>query len=167
MALSFVFLKDCKPCELLRVKINDVAEFAILGAREGHAAQWLVVLKRNEPPFAINLVGESGRIDGDFDTYAALRYGKFEIFPEHTDRSEIGEGELFKKSGSLILSDDTKFLVVKGVSGGTVRYFDLAEGKLRGEPSGSRAAFKAWSLWYEGDRPAPTSTRLIDSGDRG
>jgi len=43
MALSFELLKNCKPCELLRVKIEDAAEFAILGANEGHGVQALVV----------------------------------------------------------------------------------------------------------------------------
>jgi hypothetical protein len=48
-----------------------------LGANEGQGLRALVVLKDNEPPFAINLL-QSGRIDGDFETYAALVYGKFE-----------------------------------------------------------------------------------------
>jgi hypothetical protein len=98
---------------------------------------------------------ESGHIDGDFDTYAALCYGKFEILPEHTERCEIGVGPLFTKAGSLILSDDSKSLVVQGKSGKSLRYFDLATGRLRGEPGGSRAAFKAWSLWHDGLGPAP------------
>jgi hypothetical protein len=160
MALSFEFLKDCKPCELLRVKVEDTGEFAILGAKEGHGLQVLVVLKENEPPFAINLL-ESGHIDGDFDTYAALRYGKCEIIPEHTERCEIGVGPLFTKTGSLVLSDDTKSLVVQAKGGKSVRYFDLATGQLRGEPGGSRAAFKAWSLWHDGLAQSAPSARLI------
>jgi hypothetical protein len=62
--------------------------------------QQCVVLKDNEPPFAINVL-ESGRIDGDFKTYAALVYGKCEILPDDTDRCEIGIGLLFTKVGSL------------------------------------------------------------------
>jgi hypothetical protein len=87
MALSFEFVNNCKPGDLLRVKIEDTAEFAILGANEGRGLRALVVLKDNEPPFAFNLL-ESGSIDGDFETYAALVYGKFEILPEDTDRCE-------------------------------------------------------------------------------
>jgi hypothetical protein len=94
MALSFEFVNNCKPGDLLRVKIEDTAEFSILGANEGHGLRALVVLKDNEPPFVINLL-ESGRIDGDFETYAALVYGKCEILPGHTDRCEIGIGPLF------------------------------------------------------------------------
>jgi hypothetical protein len=165
MALSFEFLKNCKPCELLRVKIEDAAEFAILGANEGHGLQALVVLKESEPPFAINLL-ETGHMDGDFDTYAALRYGKFEILPEHTERCEIGVGPLFTKAGSLVLSEDSKSLVVQSKGGRSVRYFDLATGKVRGEPGGSRAAFKAWSLWHDGLASLAPSARLIRySGD--
>jgi hypothetical protein len=160
MPLSFDFLKNCKPCELLRVKIEDDAEFAILGANEGRGFQALVVLKENEPPFALNLM-ESGHIDGDFDTYAALRYGKCEILPEHTERCEIGVGPLFTKAGSLVLSGDSKSLVVQSKGGGSVRYFDLATGKVRGEPGGSRAAFKAWSLWHDGLAPLAPYVRLI------
>jgi len=165
MALSFEFLKNCKPCELLRVKIEDVAEFAILGANEGHGFQALVVLKESEPPFAINLLG-SGHMDGDFDTYAALRYGKCEILPEHTERCEIGVGPLFTKAGSLVLSEDSKSLVVQSKVGRSVRHFDLTTGKLRGETGGSRAAFKAWSLWHDGLASLAPSARLIRySGD--
>jgi hypothetical protein len=149
MALSFEFLKNCKPWELPRVKIEDAAEFAILGANEGHGLQALVVLKESEPPLAINLL-ESGHMDGDFETYAALRYGKCKILPEHTERCEIGVGPLFTKAGSLVLSEDSKSLVVQSKGGRSVRYFDLGTGKVRGEPGGSRAAFKAWSLWRDG-----------------
>ena len=75
MVLPFEFVNNCKPGDLLRVKIEDAAEFAILGANEGRGLRVLVVLKDNEPPFAINLL-ESGRIDGDFETYAALVYDR-------------------------------------------------------------------------------------------
>jgi hypothetical protein len=160
MPLSFQFLKDCKPCELLRVKIGDSAEFAILGVNEGHSFQALVVLKEKEAPFAINLL-ESGHMDGDFETYAALRYGKVEILPDHTARCEIGVGPLFTKPGSLVLSDDSKSLVVQGKGGKSIRYFDLATGRLRGEPGGSRAAFMAWSLWHDGLGPSAPSVRLV------
>lgn len=62
MALSFEFVNNCKPGDLLRVKIEDTAEFAILGANEGHGLPALVALKDNEPPFAINLHQAEGAI---------------------------------------------------------------------------------------------------------
>jgi hypothetical protein len=158
MALSFEFVASCKPGDLLRVKIEDTAEFAILGANEGHGLRALVVLKDNEQPFAINLL-ESGRIDGDFESYAALVYGKGEILPDHTDRCEIGIGPLFKKVGSLVVADGSKSLVVAAKAG--LRYFDLTSWKLRGEPGGQRAAFKKWALWHEGLAQSAPSARLL------
>lgn len=160
MAVSFEFISKCKPGNLVRVKIKDTAEFAILGAHEGHGLRALVVIKDNKSPFAINLL-ESGRIDGDFETYAALVYGKCEILPDHADHCEIGVGPLFTKVGSLILADGSKFLVVAAKTGKTLRYFDLTSWTLRGEPGGQRAAFKTWSLWHEVlAQPAP-SARLL------
>jgi hypothetical protein len=161
MALSFEFVNKGKPGDLLRVKIEDAAEFAILGANEGHGLRSLVVLKDNEPPFAINLL-ESGRIDGDFETYAALVYGKCEILPDHSDRCEIGIGPLFTKPGALVLAEDgSRSLVVAAKTGKSLRYFDLTSGRLRGEPGGQRAAFKTWSLWHGGLAQSAQSARLL------
>jgi hypothetical protein len=161
MALPFAFVNDCKPGDLLRVKIEDAAEFAILGANQGHSLRALVVLKDNEQPFAINLL-ESGRIDGDFETYAALVYGKCEILPDHSDRCEIGTGPLFKKLGALVLAEDgSRSIVVAAKTGKNLRYFDLTSWKLLGEPGGQRAAFKTWSLWHDGLAPSVPSTRVL------
>jgi hypothetical protein len=161
MAPSFEFLNKCKPGDLLRVKIEDAAEFAILGASQGAGLHVLVVLKDNEPPFAINLL-ESGRIDGDFDTYAALVYGKWEILPEHSDRCEIGTGLLFTKVGALVFAEEgSRFLVVAAKTGKSVRYFDLTSWKLLGEPGGQMAAFKTWSLWHNGLAQSALSARLL------
>ena len=160
MALSFEFINKCKPGDLLRVKIEDAAEFAILGANEGQGLRALVVLKDNEPPFVINLL-ESGRIDGDFETYAGLVYGKCEILPDHTDRCEIGIGPLFTKVGSLVLTDNAKSLVVAAKTGKSLRYFDLTSCKLRGEPGGQKAAFKTWSLWHDDLAQLAPAARLL------
>lgn len=161
MSLSFDFVNNCKPGDLLRVKIEDAAEFAILGAKEGHGLRALVVLKDNEPPFAINLL-ESGRIDGDFETYASLVYGKCEILPDHFDRCEIGTGPLFTKVGALVLAGDgSRCLVVAAKTGKSLRYFDLTSWKLRGEPGEQRAAFKTWSLWHDGLAQSAPSARLL------
>ena len=162
MALSFEFLNNCKPGELLRVKIEDVAEFAILGANQGQGLRALVVLRDHAPPFAINLLLESDRLNGDFETYAALVYGKCEILPDHSHRCEIGTGPLFTKVGAIVLSENgSKSLVVAAKTGGSLRYFDLTDWRLRGEPGGQRAAFKTWSLWHDSLVQSTPSTRLL------
>jgi hypothetical protein len=160
MAISFRFLRDCKPGALLRVKIEDAAEFAIMGAQEGYALCALVVLKDNEPPFAVNLL-ESGSITGDFETYAALVYGKWQILPGHSDHCEIGTGPLLTKVGALVVTEDgSNSLVVTTKNGKHLRYFDLTSWKLRGEPGGQRAAFKTWALWH-GSLGESSSERLL------
>jgi hypothetical protein len=161
MALSFRFVRDCVPGDLLRVKIGDAAEFAIMGAPEGNALCALIVLKDNEPPFAINLL-ESGSIDGDFGTYAALVYGQWKLVTDHSDRCEIGTGPLFTKVGALVLSDDgSESLVVRAKSGGNSRHFDLNSWKLHGQRGGQRAAFKTWSLWHSSSTHPPLFERLL------
>jgi hypothetical protein len=160
MGLSFEFVNNCKPGDLLRVKIEDAAEFAIIGANEGRSFRALVVLKDNEPPFVINLL-ESGHIDGDFETYAALVYGKYEIRADHSERCEIGIGPLFTKVGALVITDDSRLLVVNVKGNKSLRYFDLTSSTLCGEPSGQRAALKTWSLWHDGLAQSVTTTRLL------
>ena len=157
--LSFQFVNNCKPGDLLRVKIEDAAEFAILGARESSSFQTLVVLKDNEPPFAINLL-ESGNIEDDFERYAALVYGKWEFLANHSDQCEIGTGPLFTKVGALVLSDDgSTSLVVRAKTGGSPRHFDLKSWKLHGQRGG--AAFKTWSLWHTSWTQPPSFERLL------
>jgi hypothetical protein len=161
MALPFEFLNNCKPGDLLRVKIGDVAEFAILGANQGQGLRALVVLKENVPPFAINLL-ESGRVDGDFESYAVLVYGKCEILPDHSDSCEIGTGPLFTRAGALVIADDgSRSLAVAAKTSSSLRYFDLTIWKLRGEPGGQRAAFKTWSLWHDSLAQSTPSKRLL------
>lgn len=161
MVPSFRFVRDCKPGELLRVKIEDAAEFAIMGAPQGQALCALIVLRDNEPPFAINLL-ESGSIDGDFGTYAALVCGKWEFLVNQSDRCEIGVGPLFTKVGALVLSEDgSTSLVVRARTGGSLRYFNLKTWKLDGERGGQRAAFKTWSLWHGSLTQPASSERLL------
>ena len=161
MTPSFVFVNRCSPGDLLRVKINDIAQFSLLGASQAESLRALVVLQDNVPPFVINLL-ESGRVDGDFETFAALVYGKCEILPDHFDRCEIGVGPLFSKAGALILADDgSKFLVVETKPRHSIRYFDLTKWELRGEPQGQRAAFKSWSLWHDDLASQTPSVRLL------
>ena len=113
----------------IRLFTNPVGMWFLLGA--GAAA------------FSIDLLESASCIDGDFETYAALVYGKCEILPDHTDRCEIGIGPLFTKASCGRLDS-----VVAAKTGKSLRYFDLTTWKLRGEPGGQRAAFRTWSLWH-------------------
>jgi hypothetical protein len=103
---------------------------------------------------------QSGHDTSEFETFAALEYGKCDILPDHSGYCEIGVGPLFTKVGAFIVADDgSKSLVVAWSK--TVRYFDFTSWELHGEPGGQRAAFKTWSLWHDGLAPSVPSVRLL------
>jgi hypothetical protein len=93
MALSFEFVSNCKPGDLLRVKIEDTAEFAILGASEGHGFRALVVFKeRGAAPTkrvgrlkfqTESLPGFAGHTFGGIDGGAAMKYGIYQRQSDH------------------------------------------------------------------------------------
>jgi hypothetical protein len=140
------FIKDCKAGDLLRVKINDAVEYAILGLGTQRNFQPLIVLPMYSPPSTINLL-EQGHIDGDFDAYAALQYGKWEITPDHRAPCQIGYGSLFNKPGVYVLVGFEPMLTVMSDQG--VRYFGLTDFKLHGTPGEQKAAFETWSIWHD------------------
>jgi hypothetical protein len=160
-SLSFEFVKNCKAGDLVRVKVGDAAEFAIVGANE-ERARYLIVLKQNgEPPTAIQFNGATPQ-RLNFETNAALVYGKFEIRPDHSDRCEITEGRLFAAAGAFICSQskndgtNTEKLVVRTEAGPEPQHFDLNNWSLHNGTGGHKAAFKTWSLWHMADPAMPT-----------
>jgi hypothetical protein len=148
---SFKYLSDCKPLELVRVKINAQALFAIVGAQSGRSYQPLIVLSTIETPWAINLMPQ-GSIDGDFDAYHVLAYGDYSVEPDHSWRCEIGEGQLFKSPGVVVLTEEEKLLTARVDA--RIGYLSLTTGKLQSEPDGGRAAFPKWYVHRPG-KPDP------------
>jgi len=148
MPHRFAFLKDCSPLDLVRVKLDDVSEMAIVGKQEGRQWQPLVVLPQETPPFIINLL-QGGFIDGDFDTYHVLNYGsEYEVRAIHDEACQVADGPLFKKAGSFVLAEAGEFIVVQG-SPTELRYFDIKTGTVHGERGGGRAAFAYWGVWLK------------------
>jgi hypothetical protein len=141
VAETFKYLSDCKPLELVRVKINAQALFAIVGAKGGQSYQPLVVLSATDAPWVINLLPQ-GRIDGDFDAFQVLAYGDYAIEPDHSQKCEVGEGGLFTAAGSVVVTEDDRWLTVRMES--HIGYLSLTTGALRSEPGGGRAAFAKW-----------------------
>jgi hypothetical protein len=150
MSPSLTFIRDCQVGDLLRVKLNDTVEYAILGLAAHRNLQPLIALTIDSPPFSINLL-EQGRIDGDFDTYAALRYGKWDITPHHQMPCQIGSGSLFNRPGVYVLVGTEPMLTVN--VGPTVQYFGLTDFKLYGARGGQKAAFEMWSMWHDALEP--------------
>jgi|SRR5712671_1465220 len=158
---EFGFLDKCEAGQLVRVKIGSIGEWAIVGARDRPIFP-LVVLTGADSPYCINLY-QNGHIDGDFDTYAVLKCGTdYEIVPDHAGPCEIGVGQMFKRAGSLVLADTDRYLVVGQRGQQPTRYFDIATGKLRGEPGGNTAWYAGWTLWSNLLRPIVDRSPLIE-----
>jgi hypothetical protein len=150
MTYQFKFLKDCAALELVRVKLNDEAPFAIVGAMEPNSRRGFVVLESAKPPRYINFMHE-GMIDGDFENYQMLSYGNaYEIIPDEGGECRIGIGPLFKKVGVLVLAKQDRLLAVTDHPS-QVRYFNFQTGLMQGEPGQTaRAAFAKWTICLEG-----------------
>jgi hypothetical protein len=157
---EFGFLNGCEARQLVRVKIEDRGEWAIVGARE-HSLFPLVVLTGANAPLCINL-NQGGHIDGDFDTYAVLKYGTdYEVEPDHAGPCEIGAARMLNKPGSLLLAGKDRYLLVRTGNKAVTRYFDVTTGKLHGEPGGNTAWFAGWALWTAWMTPVADRVPLI------
>ena len=113
-----------------------------------------MVLSTTDTPWVINLLPQ-GRIDGDFDAYQVLAYGEYAIEPDHSQECEIGEGALFTAAGSVLMTEDDRWLTVRIDS--RIGYLSLTTGTLRSEPGGGRAAFAKWYV-QRPDKPDPLLT---------
>jgi len=163
VAETFKCLSECKPLELVRVKINAQALFAIVGAKRGQSYQPLVVLSTMDTPWVINLMPE-GRIDGDFDAYQVLAYGDYAVEPDHSQKCEVGEGDLFRAAGIVLGTEDDRLLTAR--MEGRIGYLSLTTGVLQSEPGGGRAAFATWYVQRPG-KPDPLLTfGYIDDAER-
>jgi len=146
MSPELKFLAKCKPRELVRVKVEDAGQWALVGKPDRQ--YWpIILLSGCQSPLAINVL-EGGSVSGDFETYAVLSFGTTHTLrPNYTARCELGVGQLFKKPGAFILSETDEYLIVTEAN--RQRWFDLRTGAVRGEPGGKLAAFASWELRVE------------------
>jgi hypothetical protein len=158
---EFSFLDACEARQLVRVKIEERGEWAIVGARERSFFP-LVVLTGTNAPYCINL-HQGGHIDGDFDRYAVLRFGAdYEIEPDHAGPCEIGPAQSLNKPGSFLLAGKDRYLLARAGNREGMRYFDIATGKLHGEPGGDTAWFAGWALWAAWMTPTADRVPLLE-----
>lgn len=138
MVAEFRFLTDCKPLELIRVKLNNESAFALAGGMEPNSRRGFIILSGVKPPHYIHFMHQ-GSIDGDFENYKMLSYGKdnYEIRPDHSEECVIAVGPLFRKIGAFVLTDKDRFLVVRDHPQ-QERYFSLQIGLMQGEPGSVR-----------------------------
>jgi len=145
---TFEFIGSCKAGDLVRVKVGDTSEWAILGARQSGFAQPLMILNATTGPKTVNLFSE-GRIEGDFATIPALQYGsEFEIEPDHTGPIALLAGETLKIPGRILQSGSDLYLIGKREDGG-LDYVHLGNYTVHSEPGGQRALYSKWRLTHK------------------
>jgi hypothetical protein len=116
-----------------------------------------------DTPWVINLMPE-GRIDGDFDAYQVLAYGDYAVEPDHSQKCEVGEGDLFRTAGIVLVTEEDRLLTAR--MEGRIGYLSLMTGVLQSEPGGGRAAFANWYV-QRPSKPDPLLTfGYIDDAKR-
>jgi hypothetical protein len=149
-------LAKCGPRELIKVKVEDRTEWAIVGAKDpGYFP--IIVLTGQSAPFVINVLP----IRGDFETYPVAKYGtKYRLAHDPSGQSRIGNSP--GAAGSLVLAgEDDWYLIVNKFRESGVRWFHLASGKVLGEPGSHRMTFDNWHLCIDGLKAEPSETILI------
>lgn len=151
--LEFKFIQDCNPLDLIRVKLNDEAFFAIIGKAPDRSQHGMLVLDSKRTPAIVNFMVD-GHITGDFETYKVLVYGTdWKITPDHAGICQVAEGSLFKRTGACVIADNSQYIIAD-IHPQMNRYFNLNSADIRGAVGGGRAAFAGWNLTVLGfDEP--------------
>jgi hypothetical protein len=156
--VSLGSLTMCEPRELVKVKVQDATEWAIVGARDpGYFP--LIFLTGENAPLVLNIEP----ISGDFATYRVAKYGKdYRFAHDPNGPSQIGDDSLSKSAGSLVLTEDGDWnLVVNKYRQPGLRWLDLSTGKVLGEAGSHRITFGSWKLFIDGLKPTPSETVLL------
>jgi hypothetical protein len=155
-------LAQCTVRELIRVKVGNGTEWAIVGAQDPGLFP-LVLLTGKSAPFVVNVPPND---PGDFETYPVAKYGlDYRFAHDPNGPSEIGDGPLSKTAGSLVLTEAGDWhLIVNQYRQATVRWFELGSGKIVGDRGIRRIAFSNWDLCFEGLRIEPSETILLSHG---
>src|SRR6266436_6800935 len=144
---KFEYLGNCKPGELVRLKLGDEFPWGIMCRRAGHYVAPVLILGPTEVK-TVNIM-EGGRITGDFDRIPVLVYGTdYTIEPDHTGQIVLVAGEISKIPGRILQSKDELYLVASAESG-RVDYVSLATAKVCSEPGGNRALYSRWRLTHK------------------
>jgi hypothetical protein len=156
--ISLEPLAKCSARELVKVKADDRTEWAIVGARDpGYSP--LIFLTGENAPFVVDAEPERS----DFSEHPVAKYGtEYRFVHDPNGPCQIGNDTLSKTVGSLVLTQDGDWhLVVNKYGERGVRWFELASGKVRGEPGSHRIAFGKWDLCVQGLRHEPREITLL------
>jgi hypothetical protein len=159
ISTQFKMLTDCEPGELVRFRVGNETQWAIVGRP---LSKHFPVLILSEQPYCLNAFEEkTDAIQLELEQHAVLSYGDgYELIPDHAGFCQVGLGALFETGGALILQGQLPNGT--GLSGRYLRtfpfqpsepayYFELDTGLALSEPRGNRAAFAQWVLSLKAD----------------
>jgi hypothetical protein len=134
-------LANCEPRELVKAKVQDATEWAIVGARDPGYFPLILLTGENAP-----LVYNAGPNPGEFVTLA--KYGtKYRFLHDPNGPCQIGDNGLSKTAGSLVLTENGEWhLIANQYRQSGIRWFNLASGEVLGDPGSRRIAFEKWGV---------------------
>ena len=147
------FLERCMAPRLIRMSIEGVARFVLLG-RQANAFIPAYVLFEDRCEL-FNLSGEVGLLS-QYDGAAVLDFGSdFTIRPSYSAFCEIDKGDLFRTAGAIVRTEDADFLVATANWRRDPVYCNIKTGDHKGEPGGARVAFAYWTMFTADDEKSP------------
>jgi hypothetical protein len=152
---KFEYLGNCKPGELVRLKVGDESRWGIMCSRAGHHVAPVLILSATEVK-TVNIM-EEGRITGDFDRIPVLVYGKdYMIEPDHSGPITLVAGEMAKIPGRILQAKryeseakDEFYLVATAEGRGTDYVSLMGDAKACTEPGGCKALYSRWRLTHK------------------
>ena len=163
--ISLRQLGDCEARELIKAKVENATEWAIVGLRRPDYSPLIFLTGDNAP-----LVYNTAPDPGDFATYPVAKYEtKYRFLPDPNGACQIGNSELSRAAGSLVLTQDGDwYLVANQYRQRGVRWFHLKTGEVLGEAGSHRIAFGEWDLLIEAEelKHKPSESALLNHPSR-
>jgi hypothetical protein len=139
-------LSACASKELVRLEHEGKTKWAIVGQRDGKVF-FLTMFTEDIEPHCQNVMSE-GQLKREFEDMIVLSYGTDNNLEEQHDKEcNVSGGPLFQTPGSIIHTEDARYLCCKSTMQDKLVYFNLETGEVREAILGNRAAFAEWILW--------------------
>lgn len=137
-------LQDCKPLELIRMNVEGVTSWAIVGQRVSDNQMPILVL--TEDAYCLEASDQINGIRDELNS-PALSYGEFAIGPLHDADCNVFNGPLFSTPRSLVITKDDDRFVTCFLPNKAIGFFDLRTGKVRSDISLGRVAHAYWFIF--------------------
>ncbi|VTZ27244.1 hypothetical protein MPC4_70068 [Methylocella tundrae] len=149
-SLEAGILSNCKPGELIKLKLGEQIYLAIVTEFERTPSDYrpIVILNRPDSPFIMNAA--------DYGQVIVLRYGdRYGIRVDQHSEFFLGQKAESRKSGLVLMAqsngESRAYLRadVTGVVDSIVRFYDFQDGILKSQAGVHRVTLTGWSIWLE------------------